>query len=78
MQTVLIVDDEEEIRDMLKTYLRREGINAIGCKNGAEALEKIAREKVDLVILDIMMGELDGFEVLRRLRKSIRSYRSYF
>lgn len=69
MQTVLIVDDEEEIRDMLKTYLKREGLNVIGCSNGAEALDVVTRQEVDLVILDIMMEELDGFEVLRRLRE---------
>ena len=69
MQTVLVVDDEEEIRDMLKTYLKREGLNVIGCSGGAEALDVVARQEVHLVILDIMMEELDGFEVLRRLRE---------
>lgn len=69
MQTVLVVDDEQEIRDMLKTYLKREGINAIGCNNGVEALERIEKQEVHLIILDIMMEELDGFEVLRRLRE---------
>lgn len=69
MQTVLVVDDEEEIRDMLKAYLKREGINTIGCQNGAQALETIEKQEVHLVILDIMMEELDGFEVLRRLRE---------
>lgn len=69
MQTVLVVDDEEEIRDMLKAYLKREGLNVISCSNGADALDVITKQEVHLVLLDIMMEELDGFEVLRRLRE---------
>ncbi len=69
MQTVLVVDDEEEIRDMLKAYLKREGLNAISCSNGADALDVITKQEIHLVLLDIMMEELDGFEVLRRIRE---------
>lgn len=68
MQTVLIVDDEEEIRNMLKTYLKREGVNVISCSNGAEALDVVAKQEIHLILLDIMMDGLDGFEVLQRLR----------
>ena len=69
MQTVLIVDDEEEIRNMLKTYLKREGVNVISCSNGAEALDVVAKQEIHLILLDIMMDGLDGFEVLQRLRE---------
>ena len=69
MQTVLIVDDEEEIRNMLKTYLKREGVNVISCSNGAEALDVVAKQEIHLILLVIMMDGLDGFEVLQRLRE---------
>lgn len=68
-QTVLIVDDEEEIRDMLLKYLDREGMQGILCSNGTEALNVIENQQVNLILLDIMMKDLDGFEVLREIRK---------
>jgi len=70
MQTVLIVDDEEEIRDMIKTYLRREGIAWRECDHGKAALSILKREEIHLVILDIMMKDMDGFEVLKKIRES--------
>lgn len=69
MQQVLIVDDEEEIRNMLMKCLPREGISGIPCTNGKEALESIKKQDIDLVILDIMMADMDGFEVLRQIRE---------
>lgn len=69
MQQVLIVDDEEEIRNMLMKCLQREGISGIPCTNGKEALESIKKQDIDLVILDIMMADMDGFEVLRQIRE---------
>ena len=69
MQQVLIVDDEEEISNMLIKCLSREGIKGIPSLNGQEALENIKKQDIDLVILDIMMADMDGFEVLRRIRE---------
>lgn len=69
MQQVLIVDDEKEIRDMLVKCLQREGIKGISCENGKQALECLKKEEIDLVLLDIMMADLDGFEVLRQIRE---------
>ena len=69
MQQVLIVDDEKEIRNMLMKCLQREGISGIPCTNGKEALESIKKQDIDLVILDIMMADMDGFEVLRQIRE---------
>lgn len=69
MQHVLIVDDEEEIRNMLIKCLHREGILGIPCQNGLEALENIKKQDIDLVLLDIMMADMDGFEVLRYIRE---------
>ncbi|MDD6481145.1 MAG: response regulator transcription factor [Lachnospiraceae bacterium] len=68
MQQVLIVDDEEEIREMLIKCLQREGITGIPCSNGQDALKHIAQREIDLVILDIMMADMDGFEVLQHIR----------
>lgn len=67
-QIVLIVDDEEEIRDMLVRYLEREAIEGILCSNGTEALTILQNQKVNLILLDIMMKDMDGFEVLRHIR----------
>lgn len=69
MQQILIVDDEEEIRNMLVKCLKREGMLGIPCSNGREALETIEKQDMDLVILDIMMDDMDGFEVVRQIRE---------
>lgn len=69
MQQVLIVDDEEEIREMLIKCLKIEGVMGIPCANGREALENLQKHDIDLVILDIMMEDMDGFEVLKNIRE---------
>ena len=69
MQKVLIVDDEVEIRNMLEKCLQREGVLGIPCENGKQALERIKKQNIDVVILDIMMAGLDGLEVLRQIRE---------
>jgi CheY-like chemotaxis protein len=68
VSTILVVDDEPGIRDVLATLLEDEGYHVLQAKNGAEALELLPREHPDLVVLDIMMPLVDGREVLRRLR----------
>jgi two-component system OmpR family response regulator len=65
---LLIVDDEENLRSMLRAALRHHGFEVTEAENGRVALEAIARDRPDLVVLDVMMPELDGFEVVRRLR----------
>jgi len=69
MQTVLIVDDDPHIRDVLDFALQQGGFSVRQAENGLEALESIATAMPHLVILDIMMPELDGTEVCRRLRQ---------
>jgi two-component system cell cycle response regulator len=66
--TILIVDDIANNRDMLARRLEREGYGVIEAANGREALERIARGGLDLVLLDILMPEVDGFEVLRQVK----------
>ena len=66
---ILVVDDIEDNRYALTRRLKREGYErVIEATNGREALDKLESENVDLVLLDIMMPEIDGFEVLRRMR----------
>jgi putative two-component system response regulator len=68
--TILIVDDEPTARDTLESLLFREGYKLSFASNGSEALAKAAELIPDLILLDIMMPEMDGFEVCRRLRAS--------
>lgn len=66
--TALIVDDEYKIRDMVKTYLQNEGYITMEAENGTVALEIIKRDKIDIVLLDVMMPGVDGYQVLREIR----------
>lgn len=66
---ILIADDEEEIRDVLRLYLEKEGYEIIEAADGIEADGLLKQEKVDLAILDIMMPGLDGYRVLRNVRE---------
>ncbi len=62
---ILLVDDEENIRNLLAAYLKKDGFNVLHSGNGMEALKVMEKESVQLVILDIMMPVLDGFETLK-------------
>ena len=65
---VLVVDDNAANRDVLARRLTREGHQAVTAANGASALELVASQEFDLVLLDLIMPEMNGFEVLRRLK----------
>jgi len=65
---LLVVDDEENLRSMLSAALRHHGFEVSVAADGREALAAIEETKPDLVVLDVMMPDLDGFEVCRRLR----------
>jgi len=67
-RTVLIVDDDPDIRDLYKLVLQKDGLAVDEAESGPEALTKINQEKPDLVLLDVMMPEMDGYEVCRRIR----------
>ena len=69
MQTILIVDDELRIRKLVGDFLLREGYNILEADNGRSALDILDQEKIDLVILDVMMPEPDGWTVCREIRK---------
>lgn len=67
---ILITDDDRSILELIRLYLEKEGYICIIAENGRECLKKFESEKPDLIILDIMMPELDGWQVCREIRKS--------
>jgi DNA-binding response OmpR family regulator len=69
-ETILVVDDEPAIVQVIRERLEREGYIAVATGNGRAALAAVAEAAPDLIILDLMLPDLDGFEVLRRLRHS--------
>jgi len=69
MPTVLIADDEKNIVQLARMYLQAEGFTVDVASNGQEALDKARQGKPDLLVLDLMMPEMDGWEVCRKLRK---------
>src|SRR5512136_3004179 len=67
-KTILVVDDDPTIRDVLERYLQREGFAVLTAADGQTALQKASSEKPDLVVLDLMLPHVDGWEICRRLR----------
>ena len=67
--TVLVVDDERNIAQLAKLYLQNEGYRVETAANGREALEKVKQARPNLVVLDLMLPELDGWEVTKQLRR---------
>ena len=72
-EKILVVDDEEALRDILQFSLSDEGYEVVTAPNGEEAMERIDENNIDLVILDIKMPGIDGIEVLRRIKKGVNS-----
>jgi two-component system, OmpR family, response regulator len=68
MPTILVVDDEAHIRDVVQYALEREGFRVVTAGDGAAALARVREGDVDLVVLDVVMPEMDGLSVCRRLR----------
>ena len=68
-KTVLIVDDEKNIVDILSFNLKNEGFEIITAYDGETAIEQYAKNRPDLILLDVMLPVLDGFEVCRRIRE---------
>jgi CheY-like chemotaxis protein len=64
---LLLADDQPSIRDSLSRLLRRQGYNVILAENGREAVERVAGERFDLVLLDLSMPEMNGWEALKRI-----------
>ncbi|NQU44128.1 response regulator [bacterium] len=65
---ILVADDEEDIKIVLKMYLETVGYDVITAYDGLDTMERVKEEKPDLVLLDIMMPVIDGIEVLRQMK----------
>lgn len=74
MPTVLVVDDEAPLRELIRAYLEREGYTVREATNGKDALASVAQSPPDVVVLDLMLPEIDGIEVCRRIRTSSEVY----
>lgn len=69
MEYVLVADDNEDITDILSNYVKREGYESLVASNGQEAYDLFAKYNPSVVLLDVMMPEMDGFEVCKRIRQ---------
>lgn len=67
-QRVVCIEDEPEMIDLVRLILGRKGFNVIGANGGVEGLEIVRREKPDLILLDLMMPDMDGWEVYQQIK----------
>lgn len=70
---IMVVDDEPDVVDLIKLVLESDGYSVITAYSGKECLEKLDKETPDLILLDIMMPQMDGWEVFRRIRADERT-----
>ena len=66
---ILVADDEAEIRQLLRLYLEKDGYQVVEAENGRRAVDICEKDQIDLAILDIMMPEMNGYQVIQRIRK---------
>lgn len=71
-KNILVVDDETALADLIEFYLKNEGYQVFKYYNGTEALACIGKNRIDLALLDVMLPDIDGFELCRRIRKEYR------
>ena len=76
-QTVLIIEDHPDQRSLLEIFLQRKGYCVVTAKDGVEALEKLEKQPVDVILCDIMMPKMDGFDVIREVRNNSALRNSY-
>ena len=69
---ILVADDEQDTRNAVKDILQSRGYDVITASNGKDCLKKLKKEKVNLLVLDIMMPVLDGWQVVRSMKKDKR------
>lgn len=67
MERILVVDDDPQIREVIRTHIEQSGMHALEAGSGRQAIERLESEQVDVIVLDLMMDDRDGFEVLRYL-----------
>jgi DNA-binding response OmpR family regulator len=68
-KVIAVIDDEKKIRDMIKSYLNNEGFETVEAGDGISAVQLVENHAVDLVLLDVMMPLMDGFQALREIRR---------
>ena len=68
MAKILVIDDEQGIRNLLDTLLRRKGYDVVLAESGRQGLELFRRERPDVIVLDLKMPEMDGLTVLRQIQ----------
>ena len=73
MDKILVADDDLNICELLRLYLEKEGFEVVMAHDGEEAVAKFESEKPSLILLDIMMPKLDGWQVCRQIRQKSRS-----
>jgi DNA-binding response OmpR family regulator len=78
MVKIMAVDDEPDITKLMEKILKKAGYKVITCNSGQECLEKFPKEKPDLVLLDVMMPEMDGWEVYKRIKKMNKNQKVAF
>lgn len=71
-KVIAVVDDEKKIRDMIKSYLNNEGFEIVEAEDGIGAIQLVEKSTVDLVLLDLMMPHMDGFQTLREIRSKCK------
>ncbi|QHW34901.1 response regulator transcription factor [Paenibacillus rhizovicinus] len=71
MTTILVVDDDPHIRELVRLFLAREGFHIVEAEDGEDALRVLEQTQVQLVILDVMMPNMDGWELCRELRRDM-------
>ena len=74
MNKILIIDDDKELCTLIKRSVQAENIEADFCNTGKEGLQKLREQEYQLVVLDVMMPGMDGFETLEEIRKENRAY----
>lgn len=70
MVTILVVEDSPSEMSLISKYLQEDGYNVVGASNGKEGLEKAAQQKPSVVITDVVMPQMNGFELCRSLKKN--------
>jgi len=68
-KTIMVVEDNEDTRELLRLHLERKGYKILEADNGAQAVERAARERLDLIIMDLSMPVMDGIEAAGRIRE---------
>lgn len=68
-EKILVVDDEKELANLIALYLKNDGYEVYTYYNGADALDCIAHQDIDLAILDVMLPDMDGFEICKKIRE---------